>query len=54
MENVIRNIETNTNLTIVNRMIQHIAYADEVMIMDDLASAREEVATQINEPGLVI
>jgi len=53
MENVIRNIETNTNLTIVNRMIQHIAYADEVMIMDDLASARE-VATQINEPGLVI
>jgi hypothetical protein len=30
---MIRNIETNPNETIFNRMIQHIAYADDVLIL---------------------
>ena len=51
---VIRNIETNTNGTIFNRTRQYIARADEVIDNTGRMVSAREVATHINEAGLVI
>ena len=55
---MIRNVETNLNGTVFNRMRQYRAYTDDVLILGRLVRAIEVVVTQMKEAaistGLVI
>jgi hypothetical protein len=58
IEKVIRKVTVNSNGAIFNRMIQYLAYADDVVIINrtetDLQSAVSQLYAEAKENGLII